>query len=160
MAKRHHNPRLVKIHHNYAVNEIAALLGIHRNTVDRWIKKEDLPLIDARRPRLVLGRDLATFLEVRRRRNKQSCKPGEIYCVRCRMPREPAGAMAEYQAHAGDLGNLVGMCPTCEGLIYRRVNITKIASVRGDLDITFTDGQRHISECAQLSVNSDFKSVD
>ena len=38
MAKRHPNHRQVKIHHNYTVEEIASLFGIHKNTVREWIK--------------------------------------------------------------------------------------------------------------------------
>lgn len=33
MGKRHLNYRLVKIHHNYSVEEIARLCGKHKNTV-------------------------------------------------------------------------------------------------------------------------------
>ena len=38
MRKRHPNPRLVKIHRNYTVEEIATLFGIHKNTVRDWVK--------------------------------------------------------------------------------------------------------------------------
>ena len=152
MAKRHHNPGLVKIHRNYTVAEIATVFGIHRNTVHRWIK-HGLPVIDSERPKLVLGRELAAFLKARKTKNRQPCKPGQIYCVRCRAPRDPAGAMAECQPQAGDLGNLVGICPTCDGLIYRRVNVTKLAQVQGNLEITLTQGSRHISERDMPSLN-------
>src|SRR5688572_18438961 len=96
MGTRHPNPRLAKIHRNYTVEEIANLFGVHRNTVREWIKR-GLPTSDKRRPLLVLGRDLATFLRERRVRNKRTCRPGEMYCVRCRTPKAPAGDMAEYK---------------------------------------------------------------
>ena len=38
MGKRHPNPRLIKIHRSYTVEEIAAVLGVHRNTVRQWIR--------------------------------------------------------------------------------------------------------------------------
>jgi hypothetical protein len=52
-------------------------------------------------------------------------------------------------------GNLCGICPDCERLIYRRVNLAKIDAIRGDLEITFTQPRPSIGESAVLSVNCD-----
>ena len=156
MATRHPNHRLAKIHRNYTVEEIASLFGVHRNTVREWIRR-GLPTTDRRRPLLVLGRDLGAFLQARRLKNKRTCQPGEIYCVRCRVPRNPAGDMAEYQLVTAALGNLVGICPTCECMMYRRVNLAKLGQVRGNLDITMPQALSHLGESGQLSVNSDLR---
>ena len=61
MGKRNPNPRLVKIHRNYTVEDVANLLGVHKNTVREWIK-QGLPKIDDKRPMLILGCDLFAFL--------------------------------------------------------------------------------------------------
>ncbi|GAC1622252.1 MAG: hypothetical protein NVS9B10_06000 [Nevskia sp.] len=156
MSKRRHNPRRAKIHRNYSVEEAACLYGVHRNTVRQWIK-QGLPTSDALRPLLILGADLAAFLTAKRTKNKRPCKPGEIYCIRCRVPQAPALSMAEYQPLTATSGNLVGLCPTCEHLIYRRASLAKLAQVRGKLNVTLTEAQRHIVDSHQPSVNSDFK---
>ena len=156
MATRHPNYRLAKIHRNYTVEEIAKLFGVHRNTVREWVKR-GLPTSDRKRPMLILGRDLAAFLQARRLKNKRTCQPGEIYCVRCHTPKNPAGDMAEYQPVTTALGNLVGICPSCESMMYRRVNLAKLDQVRGKLDITMAQALRHIDESTQSSVNSDLK---
>lgn len=143
MATRHPNHRLAKIHRNYTVKEIASLFGVHRNTVREWVKR-GLPTTDGKRPMLILGRDLTAFIQARRLKNKRTCQPGEIYCVRCREPRNPAGAMADYQAVTATLGNLIGICPCCETMMYRRVNLTKLEQVRGKLDITMPQALPHI----------------
>ena len=155
MKKRLHNPNLAKIHRNYSVDEIATLFGVHRNTVRAWVKR-GLATSDDRRPMLILGRDLVAFLQAQRAKNKRTCQPGEIYCVRCRAPKAPAGAMADYEALTATQGNLIAICPDCETLIYRRVSLAKLAQVRGKLDITFPQALRHIDESLQPSVNSDF----
>ncbi len=156
MRKRRPNHRLVKIHRSYTVEEAARLLGTHKNTVRTWMKAE-LPTCDSKRPALILGRDLAAYLQARRIKNKRPCKPGEIYCVRCRAPKLPAGEMAEYQPITENLGNLMGICPDCDGMIYRRASLAKLPHILGKLDITFAEAERQVSNTSHSNVNSDFE---
>lgn len=153
--KRHPNPGLAKIHRNYTVEEVASLYGVHRNTVREWLKR-GLPTSDDRRPMLILGADLVAFLKARRAKNKRACQPGEIYCVRCRVPRAPAGGMADYLPVTETLGNLIGICSTCETIIYRRVNLARLEQVRGALDVTPLQAQPRIGESTNPTLNSDF----
>ena len=155
MRKRRPNYRLVKLHRSYTVEEAARLFGTHKNTVRAWVKA-GLPTCDSRRPMLILGGDLAAYLQARRAKNKRPCKPGEIYCVRCRAPKRPAGDMAEYQPITASLGNLIGICPDCEGMIYRRASKAKLPEIRRNLDITFSEAGRRVSEIDLPIVNSDF----
>ncbi len=134
MSKRRPNPRVAMIHRNYTVEDIAILYDIHKNTVRNWIKK-GLPTIDDKRPMLILGYDLSAFLQARRVKNKCTCKPGEIYCVRCRTPKSPAGDMADYESLTESTGSLIGICPDCDTVIYRRVSLAILDQVRGQLDI-------------------------
>jgi hypothetical protein len=156
MGTRRLNPRLAKIHRNYTVPEIAELFGVHRNTVRSWVK-QGLPTIDGRRPRLILGRDLASFLQARRTKNKRPCEAGEIYCMGCRAPKRPAGLMADYKPLIRTLGDLVGICPSCESIMYRKVNLAKLNQVRGDLDITMPQAPSRIVESTEPSVNSNLR---
>jgi hypothetical protein len=155
MRKRRPNYRLVKIHRNYKVEEVACLFGMHKNTVRAWVKA-GLPTCDSKRPTLILGRDLATYLHARRTKNKRPCQPGEIYCMRCRAPKRPAGDMVEYQPITESMGNLAGICPDCEGMIYQRANRVKLAAIQGKSDITFSEAERRVNESNEPSVDSDF----
>ena len=156
MSKRHPNYRLAKIHRSYTVDEVASVMNVHKNTVRAWVKA-GLATNDELRPMLILGRELSAFLQARRTLSKRACAPGEIYCVGCRTPQRPAGAMADYQSLTANLGDLVGICPSCDSMMYRRVNIGKIALVRGNLEVTMPQAVLHIGESNQPSVNSDFK---
>jgi hypothetical protein len=147
--------RLVKIHRSYSVEEAAKVLRVHKNTVREWLRC-GLPAIDEHRPLVILGRELASFLDRRRRANKRPCAQGQIYCVRCRCPQYPAGGMADYLPLTATGGNLVGMCPTCDTLMYRRVNLAKLGAVRGILDVQLPEAMQHIDESHSPSVNSDF----
>ena len=156
MGKRHPNHRLVKIHRSYTVEEIAHLFGSHKNRVRAWVKA-GLPTCDEKRPMLILGHDLASFLQARRARNKQTCQPGEIYCVRCRAPKVPAGEIAEYLPLTEVIGNLVAICPDCYSIMNRRVSLAKLGQIREKIDITFPQALQRISEIDQPTVNSDLK---
>ena len=137
------------------MEEVARLFGTHRNTVRAWVKA-GLPTCDSERPTLILGRELAAYLQARRTKNKRPCKPGEIYCVRCRAPKQPAGNMAEYQPITATFGNLVGICPDCDGMIYRRASRAKLPEIQGTLDISFSEAEWQVSESNFPIVNSDF----
>lgn len=154
MSRRAGNPRLVKIHRSYSVEEAASQLAVHKNTVREWIRR-GLPTVDHHRPTLILGRDLAKFLEERRKRSKRPCAPGQIYCIRCRCPREPEGQQADYLPLTATGGNLMGTCPVCATCMYRRVNVARIGAVSGNLRIRMPQAERHIVDSPQPSVNSD-----
>lgn len=156
MKRRHPNPRLAKIHRSYTVEEVATLFGTHRNTVRNWLK-QGLPTSDSKRPILILGHALFAYLQARRMKNKQTCQPGEIYCVRCRAPKAPAADMAEYKQVTETLGNLIAICPDCDAIMNRRVSLAKLEQIRGRMDITMPQALRHINESAQPSVNCDLK---
>lgn len=143
MPTKHPDPRLPKMHRSYSVDEVSTLLGVHRNTVRHWIRL-GLPTIDDQRPVLIRGPALSEFLRARRNANKRSCKPGEIYCVRCRVPQRPAGAMADYRPRTESHGDLVGICPTCDCMMYRRVNRARVSEVAADLDVSVAEELGHI----------------
>ena len=146
----------MKTHRNYSVDEISRLFGIHKNTVRQWIK-QGLPTIDDRRPTLVLGQELIAFLRDRRTRNKRRCRPNEMYCVRCRAPRTPAGDMADYRPTTGQLGVLVGICPACDTLMHRRSSLARLEEIQEYLDVTITQSLKSIGDMDRSLVNSDLE---
>jgi hypothetical protein len=156
MGKRQANHRRVKIHRSYKVEEIALLLGVHKNTVRAWVKV-GLLTCDRKRPTLILGRDLAVFLQDRRARRKQPCQPGEIYCVRCRAPKSPAANIVEYKPVTEKIGNLIAICPDCDSIMNRRVSVAKLGSVQGKMGVTFRQALQRLSESYEPTVNSDLK---
>jgi len=152
VSTRKPNPRLAKIHRSYSVEEVARLYGTHRNTVRAWIRA-GLPTIDGRRPIVIAGRDLGSFLHARRQRNARPCGSGELYCCRCRVPQKPAENRAMYEPMNATTGNLVGICSTCSARMNRRVSLAALGAVRGDLAVSIAVAQEHIGESHQPSVN-------
>jgi hypothetical protein len=154
MRKCGPNPQLVKVHRSYTVDEAAQLFACHRNTIRHW-QKQGLKPIDVKRPTVFEGLTLAAFLEARRGARRRRLKAGEIYCLPCRAPKEPAGDMAEYVPLTDTRGNLRGICPTCGRLIYRVVNRALIEAIRGKLDVTCTRPPSRIRETFLPSVDCD-----
>lgn len=159
MGVRNHNYRLVKIHRTYTVEEMASLLTVHPNTIRRWFE-EGLATIDQKRPMLVKGEALLTFLKDRRNKIKRPCRPGEFYCLRCRAPRRPAGSTVVYEAFTFDRGNLLGICPDCGARLNRRVSLSRLGLAIGDLQVAFPQAQEHIDESSDPSLNCDFNQAD
>lgn len=133
------------MHRNYLIEEVACLLDVHRNTVRNWIKA-GLETCDRGRPTLIRGRALQNFLVERRVQAKRPLSPGQLYCLRCRTPRQPAGGMLDYLPAARGSGNLTAICEGCSCLMYRRVRRADIDKVRGDFIVAFPEAERHIGE--------------
>ena len=155
MAKRV-NPNLAKIHRNYTVEEVANLFSVHKNTVRLWLK-DGLATNDDKRPMLILGSDLKSYLQSKRVSNKRQCKLFEMYCVRCRIPQLPAGNMVDYEPINYTSGRLVGLCPNCGCIINKFFSIAKLDQIKGKLDITLPKALKHINESVNPLLNSDFK---
>ena len=149
------NPNLAKIHRNYTVEEIAALYGLHKNTVRAWIRG-GLQVCDDKRPALILGNELRTFLQQKRQARKRRCKLFELYCMRCRVPRRPAGNMVDYIPMSESTGRLIAICPDCTGMMNRYASKANLAKNQGQLDVSIPKALEHISETSNPLVNSEF----
>lgn len=154
MAKRP-NPNLAKIHRNYSVEEVANLFSVHKNTVRLWVK-DGLATNDDKRPMLILGSNLKQYLQSKRKTNKRKCHPFEIYCVRCRLPQVPAENMVDYEPINYSMGRLIGLCPSCNGIINKYFNFAQLEQIKGKLDITLPKALKHINESSKPLLNSDF----
>ena len=145
MAKRKIDARRVKFHRNYTISEVAQLLGVHKNTVQLWLKS-GLPHIREPRPVLVLGQDLKQYLNDRRQKARKPCCDGHLFCLKCREPRRPAAQMLDYVQVTLTSGNLRGICEVCETFIYRRVALLNVATVSAGCDVQFPQSQQRLIE--------------
>jgi hypothetical protein len=150
MSGRRRNPRLAKTHYSYSIIEAASLYGVHRQTVRQWIANGLTP-IDTNRPVLIHGTTLNAFHAARRATRRRSCGPLELYCLRCREPRKPAGDMADYLAASDKVGTLSAICPECGRLMTQRVNASGLALFRAALEVSIRPAPQPISESAQCS---------
>ena len=146
--------RAVKRHYNLTVEEAAKTLGVHRGTVRRWINK-GLPALSDRKPLLILGEDLIDWLKSQRK-EPQKCGPDELYCMKCRGPRQAAGAKASLHPSQNGGGNLRAQCSVCGTPMNRRIGASQIDQLRQHLSIAITQADMDIKECTAPSLNVHF----
>jgi len=159
MTKRKANPRLVKIHRSYTVDEAARKLDVHKNTVRHWLKGGLQP-IDARRPILIHGLTLKRFLEERRKRDKRRCGVGELYCMRCRAPRAPAGDTVELHDPKGRSLNLRGQCQQCGTVIHKRVSRSLLPRLKETLKVARPGHQSRLGDQTERPVDCDLEKIN
>lgn len=79
-----YNLRLIKSKRSYSINEMVSLLKVNRKTCHRWIKNENLKVIEKNvNPLLVMGIDLINFLKQKRAKSKTALKENEFFCMKC-----------------------------------------------------------------------------
>jgi hypothetical protein len=150
------NHRRVKLHRNYLVEEVAMVLKVHKNTVRHWLKS-GLKAVDDRRPTLILGRVLAAFLHARRKHLRQPCRPGQLYCLRCRAPKAPTLRQVDYVPTSEHAGNLRGTCEDCGARMCRRVSWRRLVTSAGELEVALPQALQRIEDTASPSLNSDLR---
>lgn len=154
MPARRINPRLIKLHRPYAVDEAARTLGVHPNTVRHWIAV-GLPAFASKRPVLILGSELRAFLHKRNSQAKRPCAPGTLYCFKCRATSRPALGMVDYIARSATGGNLKGLCETCGTVMHQGVARDAIALKMPGIEIQFREAQPRLEGSAPAPLNCD-----
>jgi excisionase family DNA binding protein len=139
MAMKRIDPRRIKLHRTYSVEEAADRLGIHKNTVRGW-QRRGLEAIDRGRPVLFQGTVLRAFLERQRANAKAPCPPGTLYCLKCRQPRAPALGMVDYMPRNDRTGNLRALCGTCDQMMNRAAAVTALPLIMAGIDVQMLAG--------------------
>lgn len=154
MARRHSRAGL-SIHRCYSVDEAARVAGVCRATVRRWIKT-GLPVIDDRRPALISGRELSTFLEARRKRRKRKCAANEFYCLSCKEPRQAAFGDAEIVSRSRSTANVRALCAQCGALMHKRISLKMLPPLSEIAGLRVQQGHKDLSGSADPCSNIHF----
>ena len=157
MANYNHN--LIKVNRNYTFQELAGVLGVHKNTVASWVKN-GLPCLKDCRPFLIIGPDARKFLKAKRRGKKQKCKPNELYCLRCKLPTTLAANIVEYVPKSPSKGRLTGFCIRCGCVVNKYISYGSLDRCMTIFDLTKPKGLEHINDSDNPLSNSAFKKGD
>jgi hypothetical protein len=137
MAKRV-SARRVKIHRQYTYDNAADVLNVTVQTVRAW-RPLGLVVLDSQKPHLILGHELKRFLDSRKQPATRKLASDEFFCMSCRAPRTPYGAMADYVPFNTVRGRLVALCGVCETPCNRFVSLKMCGNLAKTLTIATRD---------------------
>lgn len=139
MARRP-NPRAIRAARTYTIEEAATALGVSIGTVRSWLRV-GLPILASKRPYLIMGDALRSFLEARRKTARAKLLPDQLYCLRCKAGRSPMGLMVDVLPLTGKTSRLLGLCEVCGGTCNRMISLAKIDEIRPIFELAFKDGK-------------------
>jgi len=127
---RRPDPRRIKIHRAYTIEELARALRCHKNSVRLWLKQGLVALNDGQRPLLIHGSTARKFLEERRRASKRTCLGNQLFCLACKEPRTPDPHTAGCRTISNKCAMLTAPCPRCTTRMFKIVSVAAIAAVK------------------------------
>jgi excisionase family DNA binding protein len=149
--------RRIKGKDSYTFDEAARALGVHRNTIRHWVQKCGLSAMTEKRPYLILGADLVAFLKGRRQSKKRRCGPGELYCLKCRVPRAPIPGLIEYRPATTTRGEIIGICSRCETVVHRFVSTRRAAAIAAEFNVQIAAHDGSLSDSTHPRLNCHFE---
>jgi excisionase family DNA binding protein len=153
--KRVYNLRKIRATWPYTVQEIADLLGVHKNAVLRWFK-EGLRANRDQRPYLIRGEGLIRFLSERQSRHRHKCSPTQFYCFRCRCPREPYLGIVDIVIENSRRLRLSALCSVCDTPVNKLQRVTDLPKIHARFHVQKIQGE-HLIERIDPSLNSDLE---
>ena len=145
----------IKLHRSYTIDEAARVLETSKGTIRRWVKENGLPILEDRKPALIHGSSFKVFGQARTKSKIIKCKPHEFYCFRCKVPRSPAGSMADFIARTPKSGNLKAICEACDTIMNKHVSNTSLPALGSVLDLSIHLAPEHLVESPKSRSNDD-----
>ena len=93
--------RKVKTHRPYTLYEASLILGVHRQTVIRWVNDHGLTADISSKPWLIEGRELRAFLGERQSKRKCKLDLHTFYCFGCRDGRTASNKAGNVPSQSG-----------------------------------------------------------
>ncbi|MCP4183402.1 MAG: helix-turn-helix domain-containing protein [Hyphomicrobiales bacterium] len=130
------SPNLIKKHRIYLPWEAANALGMHKQSVIRWIKDKGLVADQSQKPWLIKGSDLKLFLGERKASGRYKLSAHHLYCFSCRLPQMPDGRIADYKQQTETSGMLIALCPVCGCLMHKTIKRSSLEAIRAKIEVT------------------------
>jgi excisionase family DNA binding protein len=150
------SPQKIKSHRIYTVYEAAEALDKHRQTVVRWVNNMGLTADTTRKPWLIKGTDLKSFLGHRRQKVKCKLSLHHLYCLGCKGPQEPDGKIADYAQHSVSTGMLTALCPACGCIMNKIIRRDNLEALRAKIDVTLQQADARIVSRTDTPLNVTF----
>lgn len=124
MGKRA-NPMAVKAALTYDINEAAKALGKTPATIRSWIK-DGLPVMSSRKPYLISGEAIRSYLRAKYKAAKRPLGPDDFFCPGCGGARQPVEMAATVWPTHNKTVLLKGVCNRCGGTCTRMISKSRL----------------------------------
>jgi excisionase family DNA binding protein len=152
--------RRIKGKYSYTTEEAARALNLHRNTVRNWIRRGGLAAMTGSRPHLILGAVLVEFLKGKRLAKKRKCGIGELYCLKCRVPRKPIPDLIEHRPMMSGRTRVVAICSVCERLMHRFVASRNLEASLREFGVHSGPADGSLADTGYPSLNCHFEPTE
>lgn len=140
MAKRL-DARKVRGVLTYTVDELARALGVTEPTVRAMIKR-GMPALANQKPMLILGEAARNYIDAENEKARQPLSIDQLYCLTCKAPTRPLGAMVDLVLSNRGAPRITGLCEVCEGSCSRVVSRNALAALGQVFDIAISGAGR------------------
>ncbi|MGH1578737.1 helix-turn-helix domain-containing protein [Planktotalea sp.] len=124
MGKRA-NPMRIKSALTYTPEEAAKALSKSTATIRNWVK-DGLPVMASRKPMLISGLTLRTYIQEKNKAAKQPLEADELTCLSCRAGRRPEGMRVSKVPLTTKTSLLKGVCVRCGATATRIIAVRDI----------------------------------
>ena len=164
MSRRLYPHRRIKYWHVYDIDNICAVfsdLGLHPQTVRKWITQNGLKTIDQGKPTLIYGHDLIVFLKAQNSKGKCRLDFNQFFCMKC----QDGGHLFQSKIVIEQKALILkghAVCRTCKSRMFRSYSLNDIAELKSTFklvgvselyDCTDTTAKTHIEVCSKIPVN-------
>jgi len=132
--------KAIKANELYRVEDLAQAASVSVPTVRNWIRA-GMQRLDTSRPTMILGFHALGYLKTRKAKASRPLELGEFYCLRCKVPRMPFGAMADYVPSSATGGRLKALCEACECRCNRNISARDLPEICKVLDVVMRDNR-------------------
>ena len=126
--KRKPDLRKIRTSKTYTLPEIAKALDRNIATVRSWVRI-GLPLLSKQKPVLVQGFELKNWLQKTWHSKSQKCKPSELFCFKCRVPKQPKLGSIEIIPRNEKTVTIKGRCAACNTQMNQVGSMAKLAEL-------------------------------
>jgi excisionase family DNA binding protein len=138
MAKRP-SARRIRSARTYTIEEAAEALNVSSGTIRAWVR-DGLPLMKSRRPFLILGDALRSYLADRATGVKGKLAQDQLYCFTCKSARCPYGGLVDCIPQTARTARLMGLCDQCGGTCNRMISMSQIGNFANIFNLAFKEG--------------------
>jgi hypothetical protein len=134
VSKKTYSLNKIKYWFCYDIDDICRLFGVHPKTALSWFK-QGLKAVDSRQPFLVHGYQLKAFLGKLNESNKCITSFEEMFCVKCREPRNPLKKQIIIEQFEKKFLRVKAICQSCKTKMNKPYQLDNLQQLKRVFDV-------------------------